>query len=65
MRPTPRSSAKPRRMEPGEREGVIRLSLNLPESLAIELKVAAIRRRVSMRRLVMDLLAKEGIGAAR
>jgi hypothetical protein len=52
-------------MEPGEREGVIRLSLNLPESLAIELKVAAIRRRVSMRRLVMDLLAKEGIRAAR
>lgn len=45
-------------------EELVRMTLDLPESQHIRLKIAAIKRRVTVRRLVMELLEKEGIRAA-
>lgn len=59
MQPTQRTRSKER-----SREELVRMTLDLPESQHIRLKIAAIRRRVTVRRLVMELLEKEGIRAA-
>lgn len=41
------------------------MTLDIPESQHMRLKIAAIRRRVTLRQFMMQLLEREGIRAAK
>jgi len=60
-----RSSQTTRSRERGGEKGLVRVTLDIPESQHMRLKIAAIRRRVTLRAFVMQLLEREGIRAAK
>jgi hypothetical protein len=43
----------------------VRVTLDIPESQHMRLKIAAIRRRVTLREFMMQMLEREGIRAAK
>jgi predicted HicB family RNase H-like nuclease len=44
--------------------GLVRITVDVPERQHRNLRIAAYDRRVSVRQLVLDLLAREGISDA-
>jgi hypothetical protein len=43
----------------------VRVTLDIPESQHVRLKIAAIRKRVTLREFMIQMLEREGIRAAR
>lgn len=60
-----RSSQTTRPRDRGGEKGLVRVTLDIPERQHMRLKIAAIRRRVTLREFMMQLLEREGIRAAR
>jgi len=45
-------------------EGLVRMTLDLPESQHMRLKIAAIRKRMTLRKFMIEMIEREGIKAA-